>query len=89
MTTYIIRSSVNAKLILCTTGEFKPESMVGPGGYCAKAYRTLVGAQRKAVETGGYTVPYSAPLSRRTPRGAAMRSHLRDTRAAGERTGES
>jgi hypothetical protein len=41
---FIVRSSVNPKLILCTNGEFIAESLCGPGGYSAKVYKTRQGA---------------------------------------------
>lgn len=53
LTCYIIRSGTNPKMILTTTGEFKPESMVGPGGYSARVYRTWSGAQLAADNRGG------------------------------------
>lgn len=43
---YIVRSKLNPKLILCTNGDWMPESMVGPGGYSAKVYKTEAGAKR-------------------------------------------
>jgi hypothetical protein len=41
---YIVRSLINRALILCTNGEWKPENMVGPGGFDAKVYKTKAGA---------------------------------------------
>lgn len=42
---YIIRSRLNPKMILCTDGEFHAEIQVGPGGWCAKVYKTERGAR--------------------------------------------
>jgi hypothetical protein len=41
---YLVRSKRNPHLILTTSGEFIPESLLGPGGRCAKLYKTLRGA---------------------------------------------
>jgi len=43
---YVIRGRINAKLILCTDGEFHIESLVGPGGWCAKVYKLRSNAVR-------------------------------------------
>lgn len=50
---YIVRSGSNPAMILTTSGEFKPQSMVGPGGYCAKVYKTKHGAELAAEKRGG------------------------------------
>jgi hypothetical protein len=42
---YLVRSQANPKLILTVSGEFVPESLCGPGGFCAKLYKTLRGAE--------------------------------------------
>ena len=42
---YVVISNVNPALILCTDGEFRTRSMCGPGGYCAKVYKTEAGAK--------------------------------------------
>jgi hypothetical protein len=44
---YLVLGELNPKLILCTDGDFHAPSMVGPGGYCAKVYRTEAGARRR------------------------------------------
>ena len=38
MKTYLVR--------LCTDGEFHAQTMCGPGGWCAKVYKTEAGARR-------------------------------------------
>lgn len=43
---YVVISNVNPALILCTDGDFHARSMVGPGGYCAKVYKTAEAAQK-------------------------------------------
>lgn len=45
-TGYVVLGSVNPALILCTDGAFHAKSMVGPGGYCAKVYKTAATAKR-------------------------------------------
>lgn len=50
---YIVRGGINPKLILTTTGDLKPEILCGPGGYCAKVYKTRAGAERSASAYGG------------------------------------
>jgi hypothetical protein len=42
---YVVRSPLNPKLVLCTDGELHVESQVGPGGYCAKVFKTERGAK--------------------------------------------
>ena len=42
----IVRSKRNPNLVLCTNGEFMPETMMGPGGYSAQTYKTHAGASR-------------------------------------------
>lgn len=42
---FIIKSAKNTKLILCSDNEFHTESMVGIGGFTAKTFKTLKGAQ--------------------------------------------
>jgi hypothetical protein len=44
--TYIVRGAINPKMILCTDGEFHVESLIGPGGWSAKVYKTEAGAKR-------------------------------------------
>lgn len=51
-TRYIVRSHINPKLILCTDGEFRAEQQVGPGGYSAKVFKTLIGARRNMTLRG-------------------------------------
>ena len=41
---YLVRSTVNPKLVLCTDGEFHYDAACGPGGFCAKLYKTEKGA---------------------------------------------
>ena len=43
---YIVISNINPALILCTDGEFHAKSQCGPGGYCAKVYKTDAGARK-------------------------------------------
>jgi len=50
---YIVRSHQNPVMILTTIGEYKPASMVGPGGYCARVYKTRARAQVAADRHGG------------------------------------
>lgn len=45
-TGYVVIGSVNPNAILCSDGKFHARSMVGPGGYCAKVYKTETGAKR-------------------------------------------
>ena len=54
---YLVLGAVNPKLVLCTDGEFHALSMVGPGGYCAKLYKTEAGAKRSWPTNP--TQPYS------------------------------
>lgn len=44
--TFIVRSQTNPALIFCTNGDWMTQSLVGPGGYCAKVYKTRAGAER-------------------------------------------
>lgn len=53
-THYMVRSSTNAKMIYCTDGDFHHEMQCGPGGFCAKLYKTSKGAS--AVRNGSVTV---------------------------------
>lgn len=42
---YLVRSQLNAKLVLCTNGEFIHEDYIGPGtNYAARLYKTQRGA---------------------------------------------
>ena len=43
---YIARGRINPKMIVITTGDSRPESMIGPGGYSAKIWKTEAGANR-------------------------------------------
>ena len=54
--TYILRSRQNPKLVLCKGGAWRPESLVGPGGYAAKVYRTRTGAESRAAVRGDLVV---------------------------------
>lgn len=47
---YLVLGAVNNNLVLCTDGEFHVKSVVGPGGYCAKVYKTEAGARRSYPE---------------------------------------
>ena len=54
---YMVISDVNPALVLCTDGDFHGRTMVGPGGYCAKIYKTEASAQkhnpgRKVIPVG-------------------------------------
>lgn len=49
-TRFLVRSLLNPSMIFCTDGEFHCESIVGPGGFCAKLYKTRRGAE--AVRSG-------------------------------------
>ncbi len=49
-TCYLVRSKINPTLILTVTGEFFPESLIGPGMRSAKIYKTLRGAQNVGTE---------------------------------------
>jgi hypothetical protein len=51
-TSCMVRSGINPKLILCTDGEFRAEQQIGPGGYSAKVFKTLIGARRNAALRG-------------------------------------
>ena len=46
---WIARGRINHKLILCTDDELHPESMVGPGGWNAKTWKTRAGAARHGI----------------------------------------
>lgn len=43
---FLVRSKANPKLVLTVSGAFIPESLLGPGGYCAKLYKTRRGAEK-------------------------------------------
>jgi hypothetical protein len=42
---FLVRAKTNPMLILTVSGEFVPESLCGPGGYCAKLYKSRRGAE--------------------------------------------
>lgn len=42
---FLVRAKANPMLILTVSGEFVPESLCGPGGYCVKLYKTRRGAE--------------------------------------------
>lgn len=44
-THFLVRSKINPMLVLTVSGEFIPESLCGPGGRCAKLYKTRRGAE--------------------------------------------
>lgn len=45
--TYIIRSTINPKMILCKDGEMHAEGIhTGPGAWAVKVYKTLKGAEK-------------------------------------------
>lgn len=50
---FIIKRKIS---ILCKDGEFHISSLVGPGGYSPKLYKTKNGAKRYADRVGGYVV---------------------------------
>lgn len=41
---YLTRSTTNSRMIYCTDGEFHHDTQCGPGGFCAKLYKTARGA---------------------------------------------
>ncbi len=43
---FLVRSQANLALILTVSGEFIPEALCGPGGHCAKLYKTRRGAEK-------------------------------------------
>ena len=45
-TGWIARGRINNKVIVCTDGEKHPETMVGPGGWSAKVWKTRTGAAK-------------------------------------------
>lgn len=49
-TGYIVRSNLNTAMLFCTDGDFHHETQCGPGGFCAKVYKTERGA--RAVRNG-------------------------------------
>lgn len=54
---YMVISEINPALILCTDGNFHGRALVGPGGYCAKIYKTEAAAKkhnpgRKVIPAG-------------------------------------
>lgn len=48
-TRYLVRSKTNPMLILTVSGEFISESQCGPGGHCAKLYKTRRGAEKSGT----------------------------------------
>lgn len=48
---FLVRGKINPTLILTTSKDFVWERLCGPGGYCAKIYRT-----RRGAENAGGTV---------------------------------
>lgn len=53
-TRYIARSTTNPVMVYCTDDDFHHEKQCGPGGFCARIYRTHRGAS--AVRSGTVTV---------------------------------
>lgn len=53
-TRFLVRSSLNSALIYCTDDEFHHETQCGPGGFCAKLYKTVKGAS--AVRDGSVSI---------------------------------
>jgi hypothetical protein len=51
---FLARSVANPAMVYCTDGEFHHELQCGPGGHCARLYKTERGAQ--AVRGGTVTV---------------------------------
>lgn len=45
MNRFLVRSKTNPSLILTVSGEFMHEAACGPGGRCAKLYKTRRGAE--------------------------------------------
>lgn len=41
---WLARSTTNTCMVYCTDGEFHLDRQCGPGGFCAKLYRTRRGA---------------------------------------------
>lgn len=50
MNGYMVLGAVNNNMVLCTDGSFHARSQVGPGGWCAKVYRTEAGARKSWPE---------------------------------------
>lgn len=53
-TGYIARSKDNTKMLRCTDGDFHHETQCGPGGFCARVYKTQRAA--RAVRGGSVLV---------------------------------
>ena len=58
---FIVVHKHNPQAILCTDGEFHGRSMVGPGGWCAKVYKTRAMAEKhnpydRVVNVEGYFI---------------------------------
>ncbi len=46
---FLVRSKANPALILTMSGEFIHEAACGPGGHCAKLYKTRRGAEKSGA----------------------------------------
>lgn len=57
-TKFIVRNGRNSATILCTDGNFHARCMVGPGGWCAKLYKTEAGAKKNNPDD--VVEPYTA-----------------------------
>lgn len=50
---YIVRSTINPAMILCTDGEYHAEGIhTGPGAWAVKVYKTRRGAEKAAGTDG-------------------------------------
>ena len=49
-TGYLVLGMVNNNLVLCTDGDFHARSLVGPGGWSPKVYKTEAGAKKSWPE---------------------------------------
>ena len=50
---YIVRSTINPVLVLCTDGEYHAQGIhTGPGAWAIKVYKTKRGAEKAAGTSG-------------------------------------
>jgi hypothetical protein len=50
---FIVRSTINSALVLCTDGEYHAEGIhTGPGAWAVKVYKTKRGAEKAAGTDG-------------------------------------
>ncbi len=54
---YIVRSAINPAMIYCTDGHFHADKQCGPGGWCAKVYKT---ERRALMVRNGYQIAVEA-----------------------------